>query len=444
MFSHKLIILLVIFSLALQFPCLVAAASFQSVKTNNEEQLRKLRHRWQGSFLYRYSKDLLTTPNGKITKDNFRLSPKVFRQIQASLSRSVVDIGQFHNKNLDRIKKVFPDAVEFPANAKIKLLNNTNDDPNRRFVATNENNEINVSSKSIIKIIQATIYGDIARKTLRNHDYPDKDNIAVVEADIEKLLKQFCNLVERGNSREFDNFIFGVRDGGLNELYSVAIDNFTLIATYSSVLLFVIAHEIGHIILRHQIDANYKGTPDEVCKRRAMLETEADIYASYLIYNRIIPYNMAAVADGKHVLFPSFSDYFFNLVYNVAGFNEPEPGGCYPYPPNEQRIEASEKGKETAYEVADESPIRLQVGEAARLLYESSQLMTLTTFNRTYDIYKVQLFVETGTLVRIDTKFKTGEKNENLQIGLLINNPNWIIRKRPQRTGLQFSNEGHF
>ncbi len=117
---------------------------------------------------------------------------------------------------------------------------------------------------------------------------------------------------------------------------------------YDSELLFLIAHEVGHLALGHYGPnpkvIEFEGVEDECAARRGK-EAAADIYATSLVA-------LGTPGNAAYELFGSLMeagttvgdgfDTFFQYAYDYAGFTS---GGseCHNYPPPAERLEVMQR-----------------------------------------------------------------------------------------------------
>lgn len=364
--------------------CLVALALVASLtQAAQDDSPAAKRRRWSGSFLYRYSKDFILDSSCALADSPKEVDRRALNEIRRSLKDTLTLLVAQHNASLDRAQYYFSVARRVPANTSITLTNALDE---VQF-DTGEDNDIQVSSLAVRSMLVGLVYGKVSR-ALAERSGDGLDSSAPTTQRVTAAIQGFCRLVQNGSAADFEKF------EDHDPLYSVAIDNMDLLASYSAVLLFATAHELGHIILAHVTPEFFAS-----CDQRRRLELQADFYGSYLAYSLITPYEASVRGAGKTIFFPDYSDQFFDLVYNFVGFNRPDSSGCYPYPPNSQRIDVASTARDWARE--DAPALSVQAAKRAKLFVDESQdLMIRMLFNKQFNPYRLRLLVKSGIVAQ--------------------------------------------
>jgi hypothetical protein len=176
------------------------------------------------------------------------------------------------------------------------------------------------------------------------------------------LLKE----VGAAKSAHLSKYGFGAFEYG-GEAYAAAehlvglVENTkTLNTNYAAAVSFMVAHERGHIALRHssKLDAIHKtlqGPPkegDPFCTAMADFELQADEYAETVLS----PYEAGyptAFDELLHFDLYSGAGEFFKFGFSLIGFDSVGMAGC-PYPSAEKRLAKVEQRETLAKKQADE------------------------------------------------------------------------------------------
>lgn len=367
---------------------LIALALVASLgRAAQDESLAAKRKRWSGSFLYRYSKDFILDSSCALTDSPKKVDRKALNEIRRSLKDTLNLLVAQHNASLDRAQHYFSVARRAPANTSITLTNALDE---VQF-DTGEENDIQVSSLAVRSMLVGLVSGKVSR-ALAERSGDELSSPPPTTQKVTAAIEGFCRLVQTGSASDFEKF------EDHDPLYAVAIDNMDLLASYSAVLLFATAHELGHIVLSHVTPEFFAS-----CDQRRRLELQADFYGSYLAYSLITPYELSVRGVGKTIFFPDYSDQFFDLVYNFVGFNRPDSSGCYPYPLNSQRIDVTSTARDWAKE--DAPALSVQAAKRAKLYVDESQdLMIRMLFNNQFNPYRLRLLVKSGIVARNSSK----------------------------------------
>jgi len=273
--------------------------------------------------------------------------------LQADLEKTLRLVLKLHNANHKKLRRYFGDNLLQSPEANILLTNL--DLPEAQTVASGE---ISID----VRVLQSTLRSALLNayqveidlhRIKTGADFSaqkytaEEENIAVnTFLKTRKQLEQTPGRTIIGDLRHTD--LKASQTGQLDwfEMNDVIKEFNKIEVRYATQELFLLAHEVGHIVLGHFepnpfVVTDKENDPDvDACSLRRSLERAADIYASILI---TISTSGNVQADflgmfGQSKVSSGF-DTFFSYAYGYAGFQNAEGvQRCNVYPSPEQRL----------------------------------------------------------------------------------------------------------
>jgi hypothetical protein len=195
-----------------------------------------------------------------------------------------------------------------------------------------------------VRLLQATFRGALV-SYIRENAFFDEDDQD--ESD-DQLLQGFLDFRENTRDAKSGNLLGDLIGGGdrLSDMIDNAEKSDQIQSRYLGTVIFVIAHELGHQVLRHN------GACDTgKCDAFAARELAADRYAGYLLGMMLAPLHVGFMGlmtdDPPYQL--NGSKVFFDDAFNRIGFVDPSKSACNcAYPNSETRKKVSQAATDEA------------------------------------------------------------------------------------------------
>jgi|HubBroStandDraft_6_1064221.scaffolds.fasta_scaffold00257_26 hypothetical protein len=320
-------------------------------RNSDEEKFKRwyMERTWKNSTIYQVLDQLVVDSNGKLIPVDTPLPDVTRRRLESGLNKAAVYLRAYHNAYLEYIRSFFPTARALPTTDELHLCNSK--DTYHQFMCNpipecpfKQTTAIITSSRTIRAALQSTpsmVFGydpfnkldpqskDKALKTEKDDTNIDKgpsdssaDSLPKEVAEMKGTLEAYARavqIVRRGNIEaicktikqkpyedyircgEWNNNDAGVKDAFLGFGQEIGFRYF-----YNTMILFLLAHEQGHIVLHKQLicGGNLSG------EQKKKIELEADNYAEVLL--DLVAEEFRAVSP----VYQSFSG--LGLMYTVS------------------------------------------------------------------------------------------------------------------------------
>jgi hypothetical protein len=159
-------------------------------------------------------------------------------------------------------------------------------------------------------------------------------------------------------------------------------------ATYSGAILFMIAHESGHVALGHL------AAIPQTCAGRQAVEGEADRFAAFLITRSSFPRLLATqaqtgVIDLESALVLQGASTFFDYGYSRIGFGE---DSCSYLPPNE-RLQRAKMAAEEVAQMFVVAPLKQAAFERKRRIFSRAVVKAFAAERGLDEDYAIDLML---------------------------------------------------
>lgn len=321
------------------FTTVILATSCCTVSGSSSRQMKKA---VLNSYLFKASDKFYPSVEEITSADKFpKLNRKQVREIGKELRSLLTAVQKLHRQKYDYINKMFGGNALNDAEAKIAVTSR-----NVPICRVNPDNTIEID----VKIAQALFRGALL-DYVDNSDPFFRDRFVNVsdikknDSDREqKIIKKFIekkeairrtaahtclgDMFSMVSADEFD-------DSSWFRLSNVTLSSMELMNWYAGASLFIIAHEYGHIVLKHKERLLEEESGSFDCQTRVNLELEADAYAVVLLTELGGPIPLDIAGLDKLTGY----DNFFRYVYQLGGFPEEESHSreCS-YPGLDQRL----------------------------------------------------------------------------------------------------------
>ncbi len=365
---------------------LVASTEHRGCRERIEEKIEQRvgQKLVSGSFLYVALTELFVDGDGKLDFQNPYLQPGKLEKLQRGLNSALPVIRTQHNTSLEGLKALFPGHTQWaapPHNLRVKIFNDKDS-----YLNIGPDGVIRISSRTFKNIISGTIVGAIKclEPVMGKCRVPGTFTPEVTDEQVLKSLQEFVEATKHGRM----DLLMKLESGAPHEkaVMSMAGSTDSLLSDYHFLLLFMLAHEVGHITLGH-VDKNNVSAPS--CMLRKEQEREADRYASYIVHSIYFPTARAMEDekwDGYTVTIPDFTAMFFYLGYPEAGFSK---GANLCYPTEAERLEIIAESKRQAYEDAVPYAKRLTDKQVVDFIKKYAWLPERQAFTRA-NIFKIR------------------------------------------------------
>lgn len=280
------------------------------------------------------------------------LKSKNILSLQHDLEDTLKDIFRFHKTHQQTLRSIFRDAVEGVPQATVIVTNN--DLPEAQ---TTSSGEITIDVRVIQSMLRAALLNtykvEVQLHRINTNSEISAHNFSPEEEKI--AINTFLSKRSRFNKTPSRSLIGDLmKTDPLTPSSSGSYDWFEmnkLIEEFDDIALryevqryFLLAHEVGHLVLGHFGPAPFLLTdkerdPEDDCAERRALERAADVYAGTLITLATHDYAMKDILGlfSRSKISDGF-DTFFSYAYDYAGFKNTDGSqSCINYPPPEQR-----------------------------------------------------------------------------------------------------------
>jgi hypothetical protein len=301
------------------------------------------------------STDILYPPGTRGAAEYPHLSAGSVGSLETGLKAMLATVADQHARNFATAGKYF--NAELPGSVKASVLVDNLDQPiAKSFVNEHGILEIRVD----VRILQATFRGSLVAALRAGDKFNFSAKKVTGESD-EELLADFLKYKDQVSKAKagnlFGDLLGGVRsdaeDMDKNRWFQMVDMNEKgdeIQSRYEGTLMFLLAHEVGHYVLKHHQE------PCEAskCERFVERELEADRYGGFLLGTLIAPFSVGMGMFDEVDSFFTISnvtgfEVFFDDAYQRIGFVSPQASLCpCTYPESKQRRAAALSGKERA------------------------------------------------------------------------------------------------
>ena len=276
-----------------------------------------------------------------------KLSEEQFADLEGDLVERLRLVVRLHGKYDKAIKILFGDSVA--GQPDVNLILTKRDVPE---ASTSPNGEIAIATRVIQSTLRSALVTEYEVEILLHRVKQDSKRSGKEYSTEEEKIAIDTYLLNRERliltpDRSVWGDLYGKPSskGGLDwhEVSRIYKELNNLVVRYDAQLLFLLAHEVGHVALGHfssnPVRARLEDA-DDACKERRELEVAADLYATALI-TLATPGNAAddffGVFGGTRV--GEGFETFFKYTYDYAGFKSPKRAQvCSKYPLPAERL----------------------------------------------------------------------------------------------------------
>jgi hypothetical protein len=304
----------------------------------------------EASFLFRSAS--IFYPHG-VPSNPELLDPSIgrdtVRQLERETRRYVAALEQYHRARRDRIGQFNPRATAQPL-PEVRLIVVETGQPISRA-------ELNGDITLDVTVLQAAFRSSLI-SGIRNASEP-----SVSEPTLSPLPNRHGNATEAELLAEFLDLVKNIREAPCHTLVgdlasAVSSDSLDspwfkfvefaeqserIDRAYRGTVLFLVAHELGHLALRHPPITE---VTESECARFDAQELEADCYAAFLLSDLFrataVSSLFALGGEDHHTGLSSYmgGNDFFEVMYSLAGFDRPASAKSCLYPAKATRLAA--------------------------------------------------------------------------------------------------------
>ena len=321
---------------------------------------KDMRKKMMNSYLFKAT-DVFYPLGTKQASAYPQLTESSLKYLESGLQKMLVTVTDLQARNADPICQIFKCSV--PPSVKAVVVVANLDKP----IAQSVVNEKGILEIRIdVHVLQATFRGSLL-SALKDHQAFSMDFTKPRASEIAREMRTDDRLI--ADYLDFKQRVVETKTGGiLRDLmtHSDSPENdpwFKMIEmteqsadvqnTYTGTLMFLMAHEVGHFVLRH----HQHSCDSSRCELFSQDELEADRYAGYLLGAWLAPIsarddmsmNMFSMLDENHFRKLVGFDTFFDDAYDRVGFVDPSQTLCHcTYPEPKTRQTTAQAGQKAA------------------------------------------------------------------------------------------------
>jgi len=309
------------------------------------------KQRLESSFLFR-SADIFF-PGGRADPGAGWAGGASLGELDRSLNAYDDGVRAMHAANRELLSKVLEQALPADVRTRVTVLNT-----GKPVAQVDGHGAISIDATVARSLFRTAVVAGVRDGGLGGFRFMDEDvkrfgKHAESEQDAIEQFLAVKRAVEQAKGRSiFGDMAEVLRDdddvgnGSWEKMTQLSEMSAVVERHYSGPILFMLAHETGHVVLGHA-ERRRTMKPGDCAGLRAM-EDEADLYATLLLSLTLA--RSGALGWGDFDALTGFED-FFDLTYEMAGFDASGADAACTHPPVAQRLAHA---RETLAQVQDE------------------------------------------------------------------------------------------
>jgi hypothetical protein len=275
------------------------------------------------TFASQAMKEVLASSDDHIRLQDNWLSPNTTKHMQQSLSTLSEELYAYDTQSESSLRGLFPTYKALTRSLNIELVSST------EIELLSDGSKTYLSTRTMKNLVSALIF------SLGNASSVDIGKNPKSVSELDMILDDIYQAQRRHDADALLKWYDDLNSAQGQVLQNIFNYDHQLLSLYNLQMMFLLAHEQGHVVLDHKRRLSESKNPKEL---RKQLELEADSYATRLVfglyYGFAFEYRQGAdlvesnkrgedkyCLDGMSSLpVPRAEEAFFNDSYSFAGF----------------------------------------------------------------------------------------------------------------------------